>query len=154
MYNPNGSRVEERRRSPSADHHQTAASTSTYVRGIYPPQRPRTQNGRSNSLPASSYFLATQGDDDSEPQPIMADAESHFAYSTTLRRQRYNYELTSPTSAIQKNWQGALDSFSRQRQSLDQQRPSRVPYLSNVSETQKSAPGTPSSKFSHSTVEV
>lgn len=150
----------ERRRSPGVDHQQTAASTSTYVRGITPPRRSRTlpEPGQSSSLPASSYFLTTQGNDNTEPQPIMADVGSHFAYSTTLRRQ--NYELTGPT-AIQNithgNWQGAFDSFSRgpsSRLSLDQPRPNRVPYPSKGTEAQKDAPETPSSKFSHSTIEV
>jgi hypothetical protein len=151
----------ERRRSPGVDHQQTSASTSTYMRGIAPPQRSRTlsEPRLSDSLPASSYFFTTPGNDNAEPQPIMADAGSHFAYSTTLRRQ--HYEMTSPTMAIQNithgNWQGALDSFSRgppSRLSLDQPHPSRVPYSSKSTGPQQNAPETPSSKFSHSTVEV
>ena len=151
----------ERRRSPGVDHQQTAASTSTYRRGITPPQRSRTlpEPRRSDSLPASSYFLTTQGNDNTEPRPIVADAGSHFAYSTTLRRQ--NYELASPTMAIHNishgNWQGALDSFSRgptSRLSLDQPRPTRVPYPSKDTGAQHDVPETQSSKFSHSTIEV
>ena len=148
----------ERRRSPGADNQQTAASSSTYMRGIYPPQRSRTlpEPGRSSSPPASSYFLTSQGGDNTEPQPIVADAGSHFAYSTTLRR--HPYEMTSPTTAFQNithgNWQGALEPFSRSRHSLDHPRPSRVPYPSKDPGPQQDASETPSSKFSHSTMEV
>jgi hypothetical protein len=153
----------ERRRSPGVDNQQTAASTSTsaYRRGLPPPQRSRTlpEPTALNSPPASSYFFTTQGNDNAEPQPIVADAGSHFAYSTTLRRQPY--EMTSPTTAIQNftqgNWQEALDPFSRgvtSRHSLDHPRPSQVPYPSKGPGTPQSAPETPSSKFSHSTIEV
>ena len=164
MYDLDGSRMGERRRSPGVDRQQTAASTSTYRRGT-PPQRP-PQRSRTlpepiahSPLPASSYFCTAQGDVNAEPQPIVADAGSHFAYSTTLRRQ--NYELTSPTAAIHNithgNWQGALDSFSRgtsSRHSLDHPRPNRFPYPSKGSGISQDVPETPSSRFSHSTVEV
>ena len=70
---------------------------------------------RPGTPPVSSYFLTTQWNDNTEPQPIVADAGSHFTHSTTLRR--HHYELTNPTAAIHTvthgNWQGALDSFSR-----------------------------------------
>ena len=161
MYNLEGSRIGERRRSPGIDSQQTAASTSTYMRGPPLPQRSTTLPSptRYGTPPASSYFLTTQGNDNSEPQPIVADAGSHFAYSTTLRRP--HYELTSPTTAIQSithgDWQGALDSFSRgasSRMSLDHPRPNGAPDLFKGLGTQQNAPETPSSKFSHSTVEV
>jgi len=161
MYNPEGSRMGERRRSPGVDYQHTAASTSTYVRGTPPPQRSTTvpEPTRYGTPPASSYFLTTQGSDNAEPQPIVADAGSHFAYSTTLRR--HNYELTNPRAAIQNishgNWQGALDSFSRgtsSRPSLDQPHPNHVPHSSKGPGTQQNTPETPSSKFSHSTIEV
>lgn len=151
----------ERRRSPGADNPQTAASTSTYMRGPVPPLRSSTlpELPRHGTPPASSYFRTTQGDDNAEPQPLVADADSHFAYSTTLRR--HHYELTSPTSAIQNithgNWQGALDSFSRgtsSRHSLDHPPSNRTPYPSKGPGTPQSAPETPSSKFSYSTIEV
>jgi len=151
----------ERRRSPGVDSPQTSASTSTNVRGSLLPQRSATlpDPTRSNTPPASAYFLTTQGGDNSEPQPIVADAGSHFAYSTTLRRHQYG--LTSPTTTIQNithgDWQGALDSLSRgapSRHSLDHPRPNRVPSLPEGPGTQRNAPDTPSSKFSHSTVEV
>ena len=138
------------------DHQQTAASTSTYVRGP-PPQRSTTlpEPTRPGTPPASSYFLTTQGNDNAEPQPIVADAGSHFAYSTTLRR--HHYELTNPTAAIHTithgNWQGALDSLSR-RHSLDHPPPGEVSYTYKGLRTPQNAPETPSSKFSHSTVEV
>ena len=160
MYNLEGSRMGERRRSPGIDSQQTAASTSTYVRGPPQPQRSTTLSDptRHNTPPASSYFLTTQGGDNSEPQPIVADAGSHFAYSTTLRRP--HYELTSPT-AIQNithgDWQGALDSFSRGTSSgpsLDHPRLNGVPHPSKGPGTQQNAPETPSSKFSYSTIEV
>ena len=161
MYKTEGSRIGERRRSPGVDYQQTAASTSTYMRGPPPLQRSATlpEPTRCGTPPASSYFHTTQGGDNAEPQPIVADADSHFAYSTTLRR--HHYDLTSPTAAIQNfthgNWQGALDSFSRgtsSRHSLDHPPPSRVPHPSKDLGTQRGAPETPSSKFSHSTVEV
>ena len=148
----------ERRRSPGIDYQQTAASTSTYMRGPPQPLRSTTlpELARSDTPPASAYFLTTQGSDNAEPQPIVADAGSHFAYSTTLRR--HHYELTSPTTTIQNithgNWQGALDSFSRGTSSLDHPRPGRVPYPSKGPGTPQSAPETPSSKFSRSTIEV
>jgi len=151
----------ERRRSPGVDYQQNAASTSAYMRGPPPPQRPTTlpEPTRYGTPPASSYFLATQEGDNAEPQPIVADAGSHFAYSTTLRR--HHYELASPTTAIQNithgNWQGALDSFSRgtsSRPSLDHPPPTRVPHPSKGPGTPQNAPETPSSKFSHSTIEV
>lgn len=151
----------ERRRSPGVDYQQSAASTSAYMRGPPPPQRSTTlpEPTRYGTPPASSYFLATQGGDNAEPQPIVADAGSHFAYSTTLRR--HHYELASPTTAIQNithgNWQGALDSFSRgtsSRPSLDHPPPNRVPHPSKGPGTPQSTPETPSSKFSHSTIEV
>jgi len=161
MYNPEGSRIGERRRSPGVDYQQSAASTSAYMRGPPPPQRSTTlsEPTRYGTPPASSYFLATQGGDNAEPQPIVADAGSHFAYSTTLRR--HHYELASPTTAIRDithgNWQGALDSFSRgtsSRPSLDHPPPNRVPHPSKGSGTLQNTPETPSSKFSHSTIEV
>ena len=161
MYNPEGSRLGERRRSPGVDSQQTAASTSTSVRGPLPPQRSTTLPNptRYGTPPASSYFLTTQGGDNSEPQPIVADAGSHFAYSTTLRRP--HYELTSPTTAIQNiahgDWQGALDSFSRgapSRPSLDHPRPNGAPNPLKGLGIQQNTPETPSSKFSHSTIEV
>ena len=151
----------ERRRSPEADHPETAASTSTYMRGPAPPPRSSTlpEPPRPRTPPASSYFRTTQGSDNAEPQPLVADADSHFAYSTTLRR--HHYELTNPTSAIQNithgNWQGALDSFSRgtsSRHSLDHPPSNRIPYPSKGPGTPQSAPETPSSKFSYSTIEV
>ena len=161
MYNPEGSRMGERRRSPGVDHQQTAASTSTYTRGPPPPQRSFTLPDpvRHGTPPASSYFHTTQGSDNAEPQPIVADTDSHFAYSTTLRR--HQYELTSPTVAIQSfahgNWQGVRDSLPRgalHRHSLDHPRPNGLSIPSKGSGTQQDAPETPSSKFSHSTVEV
>jgi len=161
MYNPEGSRMGERRRSPGVDYQHTAASTSTCVRGTPPPQRSTTvpEPTRYDTPPASSYFLTTQGGDNAEPQAIVADAGSHFAYSTTLRR--HNYELTNPRTTIQSithgNWQGALDSFSRgssSRPSLDHPHPNRVSHPSKGPATQQNAPETPSSKFSHSTIEV
>ena len=149
----------ERRRSPGIDSPPHAASTtSTNVRGSHPPQRSTTlpDPPRSDTPPASAYFLTKQGDDNSEPQPIVADAGSHFAYSTTLRR--HQYPLTSPSSAIQNitqgDWQGALDSLSRGASSLDRTRPNRVPNTPEGPGTQRNAPDTPSSKFSHSTIEV
>jgi len=151
----------ERRRSPGVDSPKTANSTSTSVRGSHPPPRSATlpDPTRHSTPPASAYFLTTQGDDNSEPQPIVADAGSHFAYSTTLRR--HQYELTSPTTTIQNithgDWQGALDSLSRgasSRPSLDHLRPNRVPHTPGGPGTQQNAPDTPSSKFSHSTIEV
>lgn len=161
MYNPEGSRMGERRPLPGMDSQQTAASTSTHVRGSSLPQRSTTLPvpTRQRTPPASSYFRTSQGNDNSEPQPIVADAGSHFAYSTTLRR--HHYELTSPTTAIQNithgDWQGALDSFSRgtqSRHSLDRTRQSGAAYPSKGLGTPQNAPDTPSSKFSHSTIEV
>lgn len=159
MYNPEGSRTGERRRSPGVDHQQTAASTSTYMRGPPPPLLSATlpTPTRYGTPPASSYFLTTQGSDNAEPRPIVADAGSHFAYSTTLRRP--HYELTSPTlqNITHGNWQGALDSFSRgtsSRASLDRAPQISTLYPSKGPGTPQNAQETPSSRFSRSTIEV
>jgi hypothetical protein len=80
-----------------------AASSSSYPRR--PVKRPHiyTSNGyspiaqRDPSPPASAYFASFPTDPDSHADPIpLANAQEHFAYSTTLRRHHVEDALTTP----------------------------------------------------------
>lgn len=46
--------------------------------------------GRPSSPPASSYFSPFSGEHNEEPQPASSEAQTHFAYSTSLVRHREN----------------------------------------------------------------
>ncbi|KAJ7496607.1 Ca-transporting ATPase [Mycena latifolia] len=79
----------ERKRPPSA----TAASTSSsFARHTFAMH----DQPRSASPPASTYFPLLSGDSGARLRPT-ADAESHFAYSTTLRRHQVDGLPLSPT---------------------------------------------------------
>ncbi|KAG5635653.1 hypothetical protein H0H81_010523 [Sphagnurus paluster] len=70
---------ERKKRTMVAPPHLTniASSSSASHRHVYP------SGNRSPSPPASAYFPLLTADNNTRPTP---DAESHFAYSTTLRR--------------------------------------------------------------------
>jgi hypothetical protein len=84
----------------------TTSSSSPYPRR--PPKRPypsyiNTSYGysplaqRELSPPASTYFANFPTDPDSHAEPIpLANAQEHFAYSTTLRRHSVDDPLTTP----------------------------------------------------------
>ena len=84
----------------------TTSSSSSYPRR--PPKRPypsyiNTSYGysplaqREPSPPASTYFANFPTDPDSHADPIpLANAQDHFAYSTTLRRHHVEDPLTTP----------------------------------------------------------
>jgi len=54
---------------------------------------------RSPSPPASAYFPLLSADHEARLRPT-ADAEAHFAYSTTLRRHHLEGTLASPTDLV------------------------------------------------------
>lgn len=70
---------------PEASFSTASSSSAAYARHTFrsntlPP--PRT----TSSPPASAYFTQFATDDSHVLEPTVADADSHFAYSTTLRR--------------------------------------------------------------------
>ena len=114
---------------------------------------------RSPSPPASAYFPLLSADTNARFRPT-ADAESHFAYSTTLRRHQSEgaSALKSPTvfaAAVNAEafslWRRVLNTITGQ-QNKDYQRVengSRTPSVST-----DVAKDTASSKFAHCTVNV
>ena len=92
------------------------SSSSTYIRQpqphhaqTYPPPEQST-----GLPPASTYFVTSSGEDNTEPQPLYPDASSHFAYSTTLRRHHPDLSPTGPAfqNVAQGNWQKAFSAFA------------------------------------------
>jgi hypothetical protein len=91
---------------PILSPHPITVSSSSYTRR--PAKRPNmayanTSNGyspvaqREPSPPASAYFANFPTDPDSHAEPIpLANAQEHFAYSTTLRRHHVEGHLTTP----------------------------------------------------------
>ncbi|KAK7472290.1 High affinity Ca2+/Mn2+ P-type ATPase-like protein [Stygiomarasmius scandens] len=104
--------AQERKRAPSNNYYTSAARTSSSASAFtMHPNRysslPSVSNAgnilggplrRSPSPPASAYFPLLNSDDRLRPTP---DADSHFAYSTTLRRHSEGNSLTSPEDLVQ-----------------------------------------------------
>ncbi|KAL0955624.1 hypothetical protein HGRIS_001857 [Hohenbuehelia grisea] len=96
-YNPSGTANDRKRPvahlSLEGSSSSSAAGPNNFVR------RSRSVHAyhdlRSPSPPASSYFPLLSAGDNAHLQPT-ADAESHFAYSTTLRRHRADSTLATP----------------------------------------------------------
>jgi Ca2+-transporting ATPase len=76
-----------------------ASSSSSAFSTLPRAGRAHYQAPRSESPPASTYFPDVSEDVDGEPLPT-ADADSHFAYSTTLRRHHTEVE-----EEVQSLWQ-------------------------------------------------
>jgi hypothetical protein len=76
--NSSGMGYERKRQYPDAS---AASSSSSFARHAFAMH----DQARSASPPASTYFPLLSGDSGARLRPT-ADAESHFAYSTTLRR--------------------------------------------------------------------
>lgn len=132
----------DRRRSPS----RNPASSSTRPQ-TYPPPR------NTDSPPASAYFATTYGGDNTEPRAIFPDSDSHFAYSTTLRR--HPQEVTNTTipafqNLAQGNWQKAYDTIAQGP--FSRQEPNGNAHANG--HPQHASADTPSAKFSQSTIEV
>ncbi|KAJ7478603.1 Ca-transporting ATPase [Mycena galericulata] len=81
----------ERKRPLPAD--TAASSSSSFARHTFAMHDPP----RAASPPASTYFPLLSGDSGARLRPT-ADAESHFAYSTTLRRHHPDGSPLSPTN--------------------------------------------------------
>lgn len=138
-----------------------ASSSSSYANGQHtysasaPPSQQTRYGQRSPSPPASTYFPFLAADQDRARLQPVPDAESHFAYSTTLRRhhvdggaeiaQAVNAEATS----IWTRFIAFVTGEPQQRSLEDGRRPS--PVRAAVAEERKD---TVSAKFAHASVEV
>jgi len=88
----------DKKRSSTSSQYNDPISLSTMASSYYRPNGATSARNisttRPSTPPASTYFT-TFDDNDQEPIPT-ANAQSHFAYSTTLRR--HPTELTSPNA--------------------------------------------------------
>ncbi len=134
---------------------RSAFSTSTPTSSSF--SRPNMSQ-RPESPPASTYFPLLAGDADNSGLRPVPDAESHFAYSTTLRRHALDGSLSSPTEFAQAVNAEASSLWSRALRTVTGQPPER-----NV----ESGRGTPqptiqrhqtketlSARFAHCTIQV
>ncbi|THV06634.1 Ca-transporting ATPase [Dendrothele bispora CBS 962.96] len=154
---------QERKRAPSSNYYSPAARTSSSASAFtMHPNRysslPSVSNAgtilgghlrRSPSPPASAYL-----DDRLRPTP---DADSHFAYSTTLRRHSEGASLTSPEDLVQEAsslWSRLLKTITGDpqatsaEQDLENDAQSRLEQLKH--EDRKN---TASAKFAHTSIE-
>ena len=137
----------ERKRSGHALSPQASSSSSSFRHNMT--QRPP-------SPPASTYFPLLSADTDNVQLRPVADAESHFAYSTTLRRHNVEGSLTSPTeiaAAVNAEasslWSRALGHITGQPESsLESRRGSPVP------PQRQETKDTLSARFAHTSIQV
>jgi P-type Ca2+ transporter type 2C len=129
-----------------------ASSSASNYRSPAPYQGAHSTHPRSPSPPASAYFPLLSADTNARFRPI-PDAESHFAYSTTLRR-HHSEALKSPAdfaavvnAEASSLWARMVNAITGQ-QNKDYQRAETPGVSTDVSKD------TASSKFAHSTVDV
>lgn len=162
----------ERKRSPARDlsvipgpsFTTASSSSSAFVRhtvnnrsATLPPPP------RSGSPPASAYFTQFSVDDTYEPRPT-ADATSHFAYSTTLRRHHPEGFPQGPNGTV-------LPTFNEIRSVVAEEGPTglwqrtvqtfRSYFPSGATEDYERLPSrreehkdTPSARFAHYSIDV
>ncbi|KAF9486080.1 Ca-transporting ATPase [Pholiota conissans] len=135
-----------------------AASSSSNYRMTQHSANPYTYSQRTPSPPASAYFPLLSADTNTRLRPT-PDAESHFAYSTTLRRHHSDgAALTSPAVFAAVNaeatsiWRRAVNTITGQQtneyQAVEGGRES--PQITQRETTKDTA----SAKFAHHTVEA
>ena len=134
-----------------------ATSSASDYRVSGSPTAYNTTHPRSPSPPASAYFPLLSADSDARFRPV-ADAESHFAYSTTLRRHQSEgaAALKSPAvfaAAVNAEacslWRRAVNVITGQ-QNNDYQRVENGTAGIGTDEVKDTA----SAKFAHSAVDV
>ena len=132
-----------------------ASSSASNYRPPAPYHGAHSSHPRSPSPPASAYFPLLSADTNARFRPT-PDAESHFAYSTTLRRHHSEgaSALKSPAvfaavvnAEASSLWRRMVNTITGQ-QNKDYQRVETPGVSTDVSKD------TASSKFAHSTVEV
>lgn len=107
---------------------------------------------RSDSPPASAYFPDVSHDTEREPRPT-AGADSHFAYSTTLRRHNTEGPLSAvDAGAVHNLWQRAIEAVTGERQQHYERLENGHAGPESLAHAEKK--DTPSAKFAHCTVEV
>ncbi|KAJ3796220.1 Ca-transporting ATPase [Lentinula aff. detonsa] len=139
--------------------HAASSSASSFSRHLHnfssPVGFPITGFGsgpRTASPPASAYFPMLSADPNASLRPT-ADANAHFAYSTTFRRHQIENSLASPrniASGAQGLWSRVLTTVTGQ--------PSEEDRLENGRETpapsrRTESSNTASEKFAHTSVE-
>lgn len=165
----------DRKRSPPGDLYQTpnsyasaSSSSAAYARHTFTnrsstlPPPPRTNS----SPPASAYFTHFANDDTHVLEPTSADATSHFAYSTTLRRHYPEGPLgfpQTPRGAALPNFgelrtvvaeEGAAGLFQRTVQSIKSLFSGAEQDYERLPVHKEEAKDTPSARFAHCSVEV
>lgn len=128
---------------------------------------------RPSTPPASSYFSPFSGDHHDEPQPSSADAQAHFAYSTSFVRHRDNsLGLSLPPSATgllpkfedlksvaeiegaAGVWQRTVGTIRSWFASARREKDAKYEILPTHAAKEEEHRDTPSSVFAHYTVEV
>ncbi|KAF7294027.1 Calcium-transporting ATPase 1 [Mycena kentingensis (nom. inval.)] len=119
-----------------------SSSTSSFTRNAYA----MPDQTRSASPPASTYFPQLSSEGSARLRPT-ADAESHFAYSTTLRR--HHAEQLSPTdfasTEVSNLWTRAMNVVAGRPEEDARGTPTQVP--------KAEAKDTMSARFAHSSVD-
>jgi P-type Ca2+ transporter type 2C len=133
---------------PIKPHSTAASSASSFSRTPYAGPGYYQLPVRSESPPASTYFPDLSEDPDGEPLPT-ADADSHFAYSTTLRRHHRERSM-SMEAEVQSLWQKFLRHVSGQDQY--ERLESGPADVSSVGPEERK--DTLNARFAHCTVEV
>ncbi|KAF5365950.1 hypothetical protein D9758_006720 [Tetrapyrgos nigripes] len=109
---------------------------------------------RSPSPPASAYFPMLNSDDHLRPTP---DADSHFAYSTTLRRHSEGTSLTSPEDLVQEAsglWSRIVKIITGDPQPTSVEQDPENDAQSRLEQLKhEDRKNTASAKFAHSSVE-
>lgn len=159
---PSGTGYDRKKRNMTAIPLTTGASTSSSYRYGQPPSASTYGHPRSPSPPASAYFPLLSANSNTRLQPT-ANAEAHFAYSTSLRRHQsegaaalaspavfaaaVNAEATSLWSRLMNFLKGRP---TNEYQPVDNGRSPTIPQQQQREE----AKDTLSSKFAHYSVEV
>ncbi|KAJ4471541.1 Ca-transporting ATPase [Lentinula aciculospora] len=138
--------------------HAASSSASSFSRHLHNFSSPvglsmsgLGQSQRTASPPASAYFPMLSADPNASLRPT-ADADAHFAYSTTFRRHQVENSLASPSyiaSGAQSLWSKVLTTVTGQ--------PSEEDRLENGRETpaprRTESSNTASETFAHTSVE-
>ncbi|CAK5281921.1 unnamed protein product [Mycena citricolor] len=94
---PSGMGYERKRNLNTSSSATSALSRSAYSNGSHTMGNSYNQHQRAASPPASTYFVSPSGDSTAARLRPTPDADSHFAYSTTLRRHPAEGLPLSPT---------------------------------------------------------
>lgn len=143
----------------AADPPPRASTSTAFARHGHAFSSPVTlgfaQGPRSPSPPASSYFPLLSADPNNSNLRPTADADAHFAYSTTFRRHQVDSSLSSPAQiafGAHSLWSKVLSTITGDPSEQDRLESGRV--TPGLGRPEQSTTGTASEKFAHTSVDV